>query len=73
MVEKTAEIGATRVRMNASQNANGTWKLEVTSEFPTVAEAAANLALAIIEGRKAIESVGGVIASPGGVVASSAK
>ena len=41
MPEVTNE--AQRVRVNLSQNAKGLYQLEVTSEFPTVEEAVANL------------------------------
>lgn len=40
-----SEVG--RVRINMKQSAKGQWQLDVTSEFPTVAESVTNLELAI--------------------------
>ena len=47
-----------RVRINLTQSSKGAVQMEITSEFPTVAEASDNLALAIDEVRAVLKEKG---------------
>ena len=52
------QIPSTRVRMNISTNAKGKAQIDITAEFPTVEESAANLNSAIKEMKKVLEENG---------------
>ena len=47
-----------RTRINMSQSAKGTWQMDITSEYATPEESAANMAKAIDEARKVAENKG---------------
>ena len=47
-----------RTRMNLSQTAKGTWQAEVTSEYSTPEESAANLAKALDQVRDVAQQKG---------------
>lgn len=49
--------------MNMSQSAKGTWQLDVTAEFPTVAETEKALSEAIEAARRVAAEKGLVLAS----------
>ena len=54
----TAQAINNRVRINVSQTAKGLVQFDITSEFPSVAEAKDNLSLAIDEVRAVIKAKG---------------
>jgi len=56
-METMQEVGG-RVRINLSQNAKGLAQMDITSEYPTVAEARDNLSLAIDEFRAILKAKG---------------
>lgn len=47
-----------RTRMNFSQNAKGLWQIEITSEYATPEESAANMSKAIDEAREVAKTKG---------------
>jgi len=55
---ETVQQVASRVRVNLSQNAKGNVQFDITSEYPTVAEARDNLSVAIDEVRAMIKAKG---------------
>ena len=58
MIEATSELSNHRVRINASQDAKGFFKLEATAEFDTVEEAADNVAKALTAAATSITAAG---------------